>query len=233
MTMTATTDVAVPEQDQGPVQQRARRTRERICMAAAHAFETRGFAGTVLAEVCDELGITKGALHFHFPAKQDLAVEIVRRQRAAVEAVLTQIDAADDTGLTKLVRATYALARLCTGDPIVRAGLRLSTDSAEMSGGIVGPVRQWSRWSTRHIEQARADGEVAEWVEAQALARFVVSSFAGLQTVSVALSGCTDLVERVEQMWQVVLPGILTDGHAHRLDRIRAAGERAGSGIGI
>ncbi len=52
-------------------------TRERIRREAAALFREKGFNGTSMAELADEVGITKSSLYHHFPSKQALLSEII------------------------------------------------------------------------------------------------------------------------------------------------------------
>jgi AcrR family transcriptional regulator len=57
-------------------------TRERILEISRLHFNERGYAATSLAEIASGVGIAKGNLTYHFPAKYDLVVEIASRARA-------------------------------------------------------------------------------------------------------------------------------------------------------
>lgn len=46
--------------------------RERVLVAATHTFASRGFDGTTLQAVADEVGVTKQAVLHHFPSKVEL-----------------------------------------------------------------------------------------------------------------------------------------------------------------
>ncbi len=48
------------------------RTRERVVDAALSAFGTRGYDATSLDEVAAEVGVTKQAILYHFPTKEEL-----------------------------------------------------------------------------------------------------------------------------------------------------------------
>ncbi|ACQ81249.1 transcriptional regulator, TetR family [Beutenbergia cavernae DSM 12333] len=48
-------------------------TRRRAQAVALELFATRGFEATSLQDIARELGVTKAALYYHFPAKADLA----------------------------------------------------------------------------------------------------------------------------------------------------------------
>ncbi|MEU6698654.1 helix-turn-helix domain-containing protein [Pseudonocardia sp. NPDC046786] len=67
-------------------------TRQRIEATALRLFATRGFAATSLRNIADELGITKAALYYHFPAKKDLARSVFQPFIDDVDALLSRLD---------------------------------------------------------------------------------------------------------------------------------------------
>jgi len=54
-------------------------TKERLLTVARRHFAEKGFYGTSLAAIADELGITKQALLYHFRRKEDLYAEVLTR----------------------------------------------------------------------------------------------------------------------------------------------------------
>jgi AcrR family transcriptional regulator len=52
-------------------------TRDRLLAAAKRQFADKGFYGASLAQIADELGITKQALLYHFRRKEDLYAEVL------------------------------------------------------------------------------------------------------------------------------------------------------------
>ena len=50
----------------------AEKTRDSILVEARKLFEKQGYADTSIAQICDAAEITKGALFYHFPTKEDL-----------------------------------------------------------------------------------------------------------------------------------------------------------------
>lgn len=57
-------------------------TREKILDIAQTMILDRGYSGTSLDKVIDELGMTKGAFFHHFRNKYDLAIELIERYSA-------------------------------------------------------------------------------------------------------------------------------------------------------
>lgn len=54
-------------------------TREEILATALELFLAHGYEATSLREIAERLDITKAALYYHFPAKEQLGVELTRR----------------------------------------------------------------------------------------------------------------------------------------------------------
>ncbi|HLX88935.1 MAG TPA: helix-turn-helix domain-containing protein [Acidimicrobiales bacterium] len=54
-------------------------TREEILATALDLFLAQGYEATSLREIAERLDITKAALYYHFPAKEQLVVELTRQ----------------------------------------------------------------------------------------------------------------------------------------------------------
>jgi AcrR family transcriptional regulator len=74
------------------------RTRELILRAALDLFRTQGFDGTSLREISEQLGITKAAVYYHFPAKEHLVAELTRPMLDGIEAIVASARAARQGG---------------------------------------------------------------------------------------------------------------------------------------
>ena len=68
----------------------AEKTREQLIVVAARLFEARGYSETSVADICAELGISKGALFHHFKTKEDLFREIWTRLQVEMDAEARQ-----------------------------------------------------------------------------------------------------------------------------------------------
>jgi len=78
-------------------------TRERILDSAQTLILERGFAGVSVDQLCQHLGLTKGAFFHHFKSKRELARALIRRFA--------------DEGL-ELFRGNLARARRLSDDPL-------------------------------------------------------------------------------------------------------------------
>jgi AcrR family transcriptional regulator len=103
-------------------------TRVRILAAARELFVERGYAGTSVRDLAEHLGMTKGALYYHFSSKEELLYALVEPLLEALEEFTAR---ARDTGrvgdlvrgLVDLLDEHRGLLRAFLGDPSVKRGL--------------------------------------------------------------------------------------------------------------
>lgn len=192
-------------------QARAEATREALIRSAGAVFSKTTYSNATLADVIADAGVTQGALYFHFESKHALAVEVIRRQHETSIRAGQAFLEGGTRGLEGMVLLSAELARQITTDPIVRGGLRLSTESSEIFGEQASrPYTDWIAASEGFLHQAIDDGDMAQTADIPVVARFVISAFTGVQVVSQATTGWADLHERLEEMWAIVLPSIAT-----------------------
>lgn len=100
-------------------------TRLRILDTATELFHERGYAGTSIRHIAERLGMTKGALYYHFASKEELLLAIVA---PLFEALTTFVDAVRVAGtvgpglvreLVEILDANAPLVRSLSSDPAV------------------------------------------------------------------------------------------------------------------
>lgn len=65
-------------------------TRDSIVDLAQEAIATRGYSSFSFRELAAELGIKSASIHYHFPAKTHLGVEVARQYRLRFHAALVE-----------------------------------------------------------------------------------------------------------------------------------------------
>lgn len=80
-------------------------TREHILATATEMFGEAGYRGSSLRDIAVRAGLTHPGVLYHFPTKEELLLEVLRRRDA-----LDSVDSAPTTGLDELNRLV-ALAR--------------------------------------------------------------------------------------------------------------------------
>ncbi|MEV7675649.1 MULTISPECIES: ScbR family autoregulator-binding transcription factor [unclassified Streptomyces] len=185
--------------------ERAARTRQQLLLAAAEVFDESGYEGAAVTRIVERAGLTLGALYFHFNSKQGVAEALMNAQATTIEPHL------ESTGLQRLVDITLVWAHRMQHDPILRAGVRLAVEQGSHGMNDATSFEDWRSLMRDHLETARADGELREAVDTDRLARFVVAACTGMQTYSQLASGRDDLIERVCDMWTLLLPSLADD----------------------
>lgn len=199
-------------------------TRDRILLGAAQVFDRYGYSTTTLNDVITQAGVTKGALYFHFTSKEDLASAVIEQQHAlSVTPAHRLLDQSAPGGLESAIRLSHDLARQLTSDVIVRAGIRLTLEQSTFGGSVSNPYREWVEVTERLLRRAIAEGALSDSIKPEALARFVVSAFTGVQLLSEVLTGRADLGRRVEEMWEILLPSLVPTRKLPHFRRVAAA----------
>jgi AcrR family transcriptional regulator len=191
------------------LQDRARATREAIIAGAASVFEEHGYGTASITLVAEAAAVTKGALYFHFKSKDELARAVVEEQHAIAITAGKIILAENTPALTTIIRLCGAFGALLATDQVVRAGIRLTLEASAFGQKVHEPYEDWITIMTQLTEQGIKEGQIVDSVNPAVLARYVVASFTGVQLVSNVLTGREDVMERIQQMWEILLPGII------------------------
>lgn len=67
-------------------------TRDKIIELAQEAIATRGYSAFSFRELAAELGIKSASIHYHFPTKTHLGVEVAKTYRLRLESALSEIE---------------------------------------------------------------------------------------------------------------------------------------------
>ncbi|MBT2534138.1 TetR/AcrR family transcriptional regulator [Arthrobacter sp. ISL-48] len=191
------------------LQNRAKATRGAIIIGAAAVFEEHGYGSASLTQVAEAAGVTKGALYFHFQSKEDLARAVIEEQHRIVLAESVSILNEDAPGLTAMIILCRAFGLQLLHEPVVRAGIRLTIEATAFGPPARGPYEDWIAVMVQLTERAKTELQIRPSVDAGAFARYLVASFTGVQMVSGVLTGRADVMQRIEEMWGILLPGIL------------------------
>jgi len=105
--------------------------RERIIEAANQLFYTKGYNQTSFADVADELGLSKGNLHYHFPSKDVLLDAVLAFRKQEITELLAQWDEEFSDAKDKLKR--YMQMMIDNESNLVRYGCALGSLNMELA----------------------------------------------------------------------------------------------------
>ncbi|WP_328551619.1 MULTISPECIES: ScbR family autoregulator-binding transcription factor [unclassified Streptomyces] len=192
-------------------QERGLATRRMILEAAGSVFAERGYSATTVADVLKRLGLTRGAVYFHFSSKEELARTVLASQ-ADIPVVVRDIK------LQELVDLGLVFACQLTRDPVLQGSVRLSLELDSVGLDRKLPFRTWVDRNHRILEQARAQGELRPHVDLMETAELLCSCFTGVQLFSQVMTGWVDLEARIRTLLKHVLPSIAEPSVLVQLD---------------
>jgi AcrR family transcriptional regulator len=192
-----------------PLQERARATKASIVEGAAAVFEEIGYGNASLSSVAERAGVTKGALYFHFKSKEDLALAVIEAQHAMATHEGGRIAGLGRSALSTIILTCASFGRLLVQEPVVRAGIRLTLEASAFGHSVTAPYEDWIRTMEFLTRQGQSEGEINEALDATAFARYLVASYTGVQMVSGVLTHRADVLERIEDMWSILLPAMV------------------------
>lgn len=167
----------------GPVTEKGGETRERILLAARHAFAERGYDGASLNDVIRSAGITKGGFYFHFPSKADLALAVIAETKERVQQeILSHVHGG--SAIDRLVGLIDGAFAICEGGDEMEAISRLVDAllrDEETAGAVQRPWEEWERIAGGLIREAQAEGDVPLEIDPDAAATVAVGAYFGLE----------------------------------------------------
>ena len=204
------------------MQERAASTRQAVLEGAATSFEKFGYGTASLSTIIAYAGVSKGAMYFHFSSKEELAQAVIDAQLTMAATATAVIVDRTPKALDALILVTKELGRQLQTESISRGGMRLTLESAIADGPHAGAFGEWIAKIGDLVARAQTEGDVVDSVDAMAAGRYIVSLFTGVHTVSEMLTGRDDLQQRMTEMWQILLPGMVP---RRRLPRLVALAE--------
>lgn len=201
------------------MQERAASTRQAVLEGAAASFDKFGYGTASLSTIIAHAGVSKGAMYFHFSSKEELAQAVIDAQLALATAATVTIIEHTPKAFDALILITKELARQLQTESIARGGMRLTLESTTAQNPNARSFDDWIEMIATLTGRAQNEGDVADNVDVVALARLIVASFTGVQTVSEMLTGRADLQLRMTEMWHLLLPSVVP---RRRLPRLRA-----------
>jgi AcrR family transcriptional regulator len=184
--------------------------REMILQGASEVFSKSGYSATSLADIAKHTRVTEEEIFVHFSSKNVIGEEIIRRQHELSLGIGRRIFAENRPAIEQIIVATTEVAHQLVSQPIVRAGLRLSTESSMFFPNYVKkPYLDWIETFTSAFRVAIAQGDVDDSEDPRELGRFIANMFVGTQVVSGVLTNWEDLFDQLPVMWKKILPSII------------------------
>ncbi len=120
-------------------------TRGEIQRAALRRFTTQGYDATSLREIAEDLGVTKAAVYYHFPTKDDILESLLSDLASSLDELITWARAEPSTR-ERRVEVLHRLAVATRGSlgPLMRCAQQNELALAAIPAGLEA-VKQYKR----------------------------------------------------------------------------------------
>jgi AcrR family transcriptional regulator len=179
---------------------------------ALHAFWKKGFQNTRLSDLTDAMGINKPSLYAAFGDKQALYLSALTRYIDSHLASLAKQLLAIPNGREAVQGFLISLARLFS-DPALPGGCFIVTGAAdcadpltpdEVRGALQSALQANQALLAQRLERAQKEGELPAGQGATTLARFFMSTVAGMSVLSkngADAQALIDVVDTAMKVW--------------------------------
>ena len=163
-------------------------TREQIMDRAAQLLTSRGFNGFSYRDISSHLGVKNAAIHYHFPAKTDLAMALVDEYRKVLRKGTSEFMAYGGSALEQLEGFFAFTTKQCHIGRCICPFGAFSVDYNELPEELQQSTRTFMdesiKWLTTVMQVGRDSGEFKYIGNAGARALMVLSSLQGARQLA-------------------------------------------------
>ncbi|MEM7306245.1 MAG: TetR/AcrR family transcriptional regulator [Planctomycetota bacterium] len=178
-------------------------TATQLLDVAQDLIQQRGYNAFSYKDLADAVGIKTASIHYHFPAKTDLGVALMRRYQAELEVALAKVDRAARTAKGKLKAFVQLYAQTESAGAICLCG-SLAADRQTLAPELQEAVSDYLDRSVRWVAQVVAggvrDGELTYAGKPAELAATLLSSLQGGLILGRARAGGAPLLATVQRV---------------------------------
>ena len=133
---------------------------ETLLNVAVRLFNERGYDGTSMEDLSRKLGITKSAIYYHVPSKEELLRLAVDRALDGLFAVAEEVGERDGSAITQLEGLVRGSVRLLVRElPFVTLLLRVRGNT-KVERAALARRRDFDRLVTDLVTRARDEGDL-------------------------------------------------------------------------
>jgi len=163
-------------------------TREQIMDRASQLLTSRGFNGFSYRDISSHLGVKNAAVHYHFPAKKDLALALVDEYRRVLRKGTSEFMAYGGSALEQLEGFFEFTTRQCHIGRCICPFGAFSVDFNDLPEELRNATRSFMdetiMWLTRVMEVGREKGEFGFAGEPRTKALTVLAALQGARQLA-------------------------------------------------
>ncbi|WP_394255852.1 TetR family transcriptional regulator [Pseudoclavibacter helvolus] len=185
--------------DRAAQREQGEQTRRALVQAAAVEFAAHGYTAAVLERVSDRLGLTKGAVYFHFPTKAELARAVGEAWTAMWAA---EVARSTERGfdLPELEAFMVRMTERAQHDHVWAATIRLAHDREHIPDEVPRPSEAWLTVIRAALQASETRGDLRRGVDLETMAWQLTAHVIGMHSLMAALNDEQSPAERVRQL---------------------------------
>lgn len=169
-------------------------TRDLILDSAQTLAQVRGFNAFSYADIAAELGVKKASIHYHFPSKGDLEMELLERYTAAFIAELNSIESRETESVERLKHYVDLYSTTLSNNQICLGGMMASDVGAlpeELAPALSLFFKVQTDWLAKVIKDGKKAGELNFSESAQSQASVFLAALQGGLLIANAMHDAT------------------------------------------
>jgi TetR/AcrR family transcriptional regulator, transcriptional repressor for nem operon len=191
-------------------EERSGDTATAILDVAERLVQQRGFNGFSYADVARELGVTKAALHYHFPGKAELGEQLVQRYGKRFAEALQAITDAPVSAAERLADYCEVYRRVLLEGRMCLCGMLAAdydTLAEPMRAAVARFFEENEAWVAGLLEQGQGDGSLVVGQPVVDAARTVIAALEGAMLVARPFAGAAVFDAVVGRLLADFVPG--------------------------
>lgn len=192
-------------------QARSEATRRKIIDSAVDLINEIGYPAAGLGDIIERAELTKGALYYHFDSKEALATAIIEEGSDTILGAFRAAGRSSSPSMENIIHGSFVVTDALGTDRVARAGARLLRTFGSFNPAAKSTLHILADELTDRIKAATGEGDLRATLDAETTGASIVAGMLGAELLSSALADGADLRARFARIWELLLPGIITD----------------------
>jgi len=163
---------------------RGQATRKKILEETLKLFQEKGVLETSISDIEKQVGISKGSLYFHFPSKEALALETLKKAREDFQRFLASAfsEGLPREALKRFLEMVYQKLEaegFRTGCLFGNMALEVANREGPLRDLIAETFEEWQRELARVLLKAQKRGCLCKEIKAEDFALFIIALLEG------------------------------------------------------
>ena len=195
-----------------PRKEQGIKTRQRIYETSLELFTERGYENVSVDEICEEVGVSKGAFYFHFKSKDQMILEQFKAIDELFTGAYDEISSIE-SGIPKLRQMWQNSTRFISliGIQAVKVVFHEEIKPGKEASYLASKERPNYKIAELSIREAQENGIIRADIDAGELAETFITCWRGLIYDWCLSNGRLNLERNGDRMFDVIIEGAIAN----------------------